>query len=125
MLEDSRYEETLAATTLRLVHSDLHTQLSSALRGARRAVRPSADSCAVCGAAFLRAAVVVFPCGHPVHEWCSDTCQCPVCATIAIDRVSNCSDGAAVINPETFSTVHLNYPSTSSPETTKKLKIVS
>lgn len=88
MLEDSRYEATLAATTLRLVHHDLHSQLSTALKSAKRAVRPTADHCAVCGGSFLKTSAVVFPCGHPIHEPCFSTGQCPVCAVIAIDRVS-------------------------------------
>lgn len=89
MLEDSRYEATLAATTLKLVHNDLHSQLSTALRSAKRAIRPTADHCAVCGGSFLKTSAVIFPCGHPIHEPCFSTFQCPVCAVIAVDRVSN------------------------------------
>jgi len=88
MLQNSRYEAKLASTTLNLVHADLHSQLNSALKSAGRAVRPTAEFCSVCGDSFLRTAVIVFPCGHPAHEKCSMAFQCPVCATISLDRVS-------------------------------------
>jgi hypothetical protein len=89
MLENTWFEEQLAATTQRLVCSDLHAQLVCTLNGAKKGIRPLSGNCSVCNQLLKKTSIMVFPCGHPAHSGCISDFQCPVCYTVALDKVCN------------------------------------
>lgn len=87
MLDNTFFEEQLVTTTQRLVCSDLHSQLVYLLNGAKKGIRPLSANCSVCKRTLAKSSIMVFPCGHPAHNNCISEFQCPVCFTVALDKV--------------------------------------
>ncbi|KAK6630795.1 hypothetical protein RUM44_002964 [Polyplax serrata] len=91
MLENTWFEEQLVKTTQKLVCSDLYSQLVYSLNGAKRGIRLSASVCSACNKSLSNGSVLVLFCGHPLHKTCFTEHQCPICATIAVDKMASTS----------------------------------